>query len=49
MKKSFIDKLIRFIFICVVTIEIGVTIGFYMLSNVEPNNFTDSYKMRVVR
>lgn len=49
MKKSIIGKIITIICIVFATIQIGVVMGVYILSNVDFDRYNTEYKIEVIR
>lgn len=49
MKNSLVGKIILIISIICVTIECGITIGYYMLSNIDFDKYNNEYKIEVIK
>lgn len=49
MKKNIVGKLITIISIVCITFEIGVTIGYYMLSKIDFNEYQTKYEIEVFK
>ena len=49
MKKSIIDKIIITLLVIATTIEVGVTIGYYMLVNMDFDKYNSTQDISVVK
>lgn len=49
MKKNIIGKIITIFTIIIVTVEIGIAIGYYMLLNIDFEKYNDTYSIEVVK
>ena len=49
MKKSRVGKLILTLLIIAGTVEVGITIGYYMLVNIDFNKYNVEYQVEVVK
>lgn len=49
MKKNIVGKIITIISIVCVTIEVGVTIGYYMLAKMDFNKYNINYNIEIIK
>lgn len=49
MKKNIVGKIITIICIICATIEVGIALGYFMLSNIDFNKYKTSYIVEIVR
>lgn len=49
MKKNIIDKIIITLLVIATTIEVGITIGYYMLINIDFDKYNSSYNFSVIK
>lgn len=49
MKKNIVGRIITVLVIVSATIQVGVTIGYYMLANIDFNKYNTNYNIEIVR
>lgn len=49
MKKSIIGTIITFILVIAATVEIGITLGYYMIINMDYNTFENNYNIEIIK
>lgn len=49
MKKNIVGKIIAVLAIVCMTVEVGITLGYYMLVNIDFNKYDTVYKVEVLK
>ncbi len=47
MKRTLVSKILKVLLICVFTIEIGITVGYVILLNVDFNKYKDNISINI--